>query len=141
MRRCNASCERRGSRLRGSIDEQVAERLKSARATIADEEAKKARLALADDLDKKSRENVELQEIIRQRDAKLTEAATAQAEALRKQRTLDIARCGVDLVEQLFVLGKLANEGEYQIQIGVLGGPDDKTRAHTATAAAMWGWA
>jgi hypothetical protein len=37
-------------RLRGSIDDQVAERLKATRSTISDEEAKKARLALAADL-------------------------------------------------------------------------------------------
>jgi len=80
-----------------SIDEQVAARLKTERATIASEEAKKAKLALSTDLDQKARELVDLQEVIKQKDAKLTEAQKAQAELIRKQRELDDAKREMEL--------------------------------------------
>lgn len=80
-----------------SIDEQVAARLKTERAGIAAEEAKKAKLALSTDLDQKARELADLQEVIRHKDAKLTEAQKAQAELIRKQRELDDAKREMDL--------------------------------------------
>src|SRR5262249_3136675 len=74
---------------REAIDDQVAEKLKGERATIAAEEAKKARLLLSADLETKVREVADLQEVLRQRDEKLGEAQKAQAELIRKQRELD----------------------------------------------------
>lgn len=82
---------------RQSIDEQVAAKLKAGRATIAAEEAKKAEAAAAADLESKSKELVELQAILAQRDAKLEEAQKAQAEVLRRQRELDDAKREIDL--------------------------------------------
>ncbi len=80
-----------------SIDEQVAQRLATERARIATEEAKKAKLALGDDLEQKTKELAELQEIVKQRDAKLAEAQQAQAELIRKQRELDDAKRELEL--------------------------------------------
>lgn len=80
-----------------SIDDQIAAKLKTERVTIAGEEAKKARLALSTDLDQKARELADLQEVIKQKDAKLTEAQKAQAELIRKQRELDDAKREMDL--------------------------------------------
>ncbi len=67
-----------------SIDELVAAKMKSERAIIAAEEAKKAKRALSNDLDQKSREVSELQDVLKQRDAKLGEAQKAQADLIRK---------------------------------------------------------
>lgn len=80
-----------------SIDEQVVARLKTERAAIAAEEAKKAKMALSTDLDQKARELADLEEVIKQKDAKLTEAQKAQAELIRKQRELDDAKREMDL--------------------------------------------
>lgn len=80
-----------------SIDEQVAARLKSERAGIATEEAKKARFALGADLDQKTREVVDLQEVLKERETKLAEAQKAQAELIRKQRELDDAKREMEL--------------------------------------------
>lgn len=79
------------------LDEQVAGKVRQARERITAEEAKKARLALQGDLEQKAREVADLNEILKQRDAKLAEAQRAQAELLRKQRELDDAMREVDL--------------------------------------------
>ena len=68
------------AKARETLDEQVAERLKTGRAAIAAEEAKKARLLLGGDLEAKAKELSELQEVLKQRDEKLAEAQKAQAE-------------------------------------------------------------
>ena len=80
-----------------TIDEQVAEKLKTQRASIAAEEAKKAKVLLGADLDQKARELTELQEVLKQRDVKLAEAQKAQADLIRKQRELDDAKREMDL--------------------------------------------
>jgi len=80
-----------------SIDEQVAAKLKTERAGVAAEEAKKARVAVSTDLDEKARELAELQEVLKQRNAKLAEAQNAQAELIRKQRELDDAKREMEL--------------------------------------------
>ena len=80
-----------------TMEEQVTERLRQARTTIAAEEAKKAKLSLANDLDQKTRELTELQDILKQREEKLAEAQQAQAELLRKQRELDDAKRELEL--------------------------------------------
>ena len=80
-----------------TIDEQVAEKLKTQRASIAAEEAKKAKVLLGADLDQKARELTELQEVLKQRDVKLAEAQKAQADLIRKQRELDDAKREMEL--------------------------------------------
>jgi hypothetical protein len=85
------------SKAKESIDEQVAEKLRQERPKIAEDEAKKAKLALRTDLDHKTKEITELQEILKQKDEKLTEAQKAQVELIRKQRELDDAKREIDL--------------------------------------------
>ena len=65
-----------------AIDEQVAEKIKTERAVIAQEEAKKAKRALANDLEAKTKEVGELQDILKQRDEKLKEAMTRVAKGI-----------------------------------------------------------
>ncbi len=85
------------SKAKEALDEQVAEKLKGERTRIAAEESKKAKLALANDLEQKSKDLIELQDILKQRDEKLAEAQKAQADLLRKQRELDDAKRELDL--------------------------------------------
>ena len=80
-----------------AVDEQVAEKLKAEREAIATAEAKKAKLAAAEDLEAKSREMIELQQVLAERNEKLQEAQKAQAELIRKQRELDDAKRELDL--------------------------------------------
>ncbi len=79
------------------MDEQVAEKLKHQRSVIIAEEARKAKLALANDLEQKSKELLEIQGILKQKDEKLAEAQKVQADLLRKQRELDDAKRELDL--------------------------------------------
>lgn len=88
------------SKAKESIDDQVAEKVKQERAKIAAEEAKKARLVLANDLEQKTKKLADLQEVIKQRDAKLAEAQNAQAELIKKQRELDDAKRELELTVQ-----------------------------------------
>jgi hypothetical protein len=80
-----------------SLDDQVAQKVQQEQIRIAAEEAKKAKLTLGDELDRKVKEINDLQEILKQRDAKLADAQKAQAELIRKQRELDDARRELDL--------------------------------------------
>jgi hypothetical protein len=80
-----------------TIDAQVAEKLQNERGKIAADEARKARLALSNDLNLKAKEVADLQEILKQKDEKLTEAQKAQADWLKKQRELDDAKRELDL--------------------------------------------
>jgi hypothetical protein len=93
---------------KASIDEQVAARVKAERTAIAAEEAKKARLLAASDLEQKTQELSALQEVLKQRDARLAEAQKAQAELIRKQRELDDARREMDLTIETKVQESLA---------------------------------
>src|SRR5436309_3080304 len=85
------------SRAKEGLESQVAERLQQERTKIAAEEARKAKLALSTDLNQKTREISDLQEILKQKDEKLTEAQKAQADLLKKQRELDDAKRELDL--------------------------------------------
>ena len=85
------------SKAKDSIDDQVAEKVRQERSKIAAEEAKKAALTLGNDLEQKTKELVDLQKVLTQRDAKLAEAQQAQADLLRKQRELDDARRELEL--------------------------------------------
>jgi hypothetical protein len=80
-----------------SLDEQIAAKLQAERVRIANEEAKKAKRALENDLDQKAKEIAELQEVLKQREAKLADAQKAQAEVTRKQRELEDAKRELEL--------------------------------------------
>ncbi len=80
-----------------SLETQVADRMQQERGKIAADEARKAKLALANDLNQKTREVTELQEILKQKDEKLTEAQKTQADLLKKQREFDDAKRELDL--------------------------------------------
>jgi hypothetical protein len=80
-----------------TLDEQVADKLKLERNKIVAEEARKAKLALANDLEQKTKEILEIQGVLKQKDEKLAEAQKAQVDLLRKQRELDDAKRELDL--------------------------------------------
>src|SRR5688500_9042728 len=80
-----------------SIDQQVAEKVRSERAAIAADEARKAKAASATELESKTQELTDLKEVLAQRDEKLAAAQKQQAELLRKQRELDDAKRELDL--------------------------------------------
>ncbi len=85
------------SKAKDTIDQQVAEQLKTERTRIASEEAKKAKLVLGADIEQQAKEIAELQEVLKSRDDKLAEAQKAQAELVRKQRELDDAKREMEL--------------------------------------------
>jgi hypothetical protein len=91
-----------------SIDEQVTQKMQREQVRIAAEEAKKAKLALGNELDRKVKELNDLQEILKQRDAKLADAQKAQAELIRKQRELDDAKRELELTVEKRVQTDLA---------------------------------
>jgi hypothetical protein len=96
------------AKAREAIDEQVAVKLKTERAAIAETEAKKARLALADDLSQRDRQLADLQQILAANDEKLAEAQKAQTDMLRKQRELEDAKREVELTVEKKVQENLA---------------------------------
>lgn len=109
-----------------TVDEQIAEKVNQERAKIAADEAKKAKLAAQTDLDQKSKEVVDLQDVLKQREAKLAEAQTAQADLLRKQRELDDAKREVELTVEKRVQAGLSTardqakkEAEDQLKLKV----------------------
>jgi hypothetical protein len=91
-----------------SIDEQVAQKMQQEQVRIAAEEAKKAKLALGNELDRKVKELNDLQEVLKQRDAKLADAQKAQADLIRKQRELDDAKRELELTVEKRVQTDLA---------------------------------
>jgi hypothetical protein len=95
-----------------NLDQQVEQKLQLERVRIGAEEAKKAKLALGNDLDQKVKEINVLQDILKQRDAKLAEAQKAQAELIRKQRELDDAKRELDLTIEKKVQADLGVERE-----------------------------
>jgi hypothetical protein len=112
---------------KASIADQVAERVSAERERIASEEAKKAKLLAAADMEQKSKQLAELQDVLRQRDAKLAEAQKAQAELIRKQRELDDAKREMDLtIEQkvqeslAIVRDKAKQDAEEKLKLRVL---------------------
>jgi hypothetical protein len=80
-----------------TMDEQLAQKLQQERSKIAAEEAKKAKLSFGNDLERKSREINELHGVLKEKDAKLSEAQKAQADLVRKQRELDDAKRELEL--------------------------------------------
>jgi hypothetical protein len=95
-----------------SIDAQVAAKLDRERVRIAATEAQKAQRLVATDMEQKIRELAELNEALRQRDAKLAEAQQAQAELIKKQRELDDAKRGMGLTIQQQVQKELGTVRE-----------------------------
>jgi hypothetical protein len=91
-----------------SISAEVAAKLDEERKCIAAEEAQKARRVVATDLEQNVKELAELNEVLKQRDAKLAEAQAAQADLIRKQRELDDAKREMDLTIQKQVQAELS---------------------------------
>jgi hypothetical protein len=71
---------------KNSIDAQVAAKVEEERSRIAAAEAQKAKRLVAIDVDQKVKEIIELNQVLKQRDAKLAEAQQAQADLIKKQR-------------------------------------------------------
>src|SRR5262249_62180952 len=86
----------------------VAAELDEERKCIAAEEAQKARRIVATDFEQKEKELAELNEILKQRDAKLAEAQATQADLIQKQRELDDAKREIDLTIQKQVEAELS---------------------------------
>jgi hypothetical protein len=85
------------AKAREAVDEEVAQKLKAERASIAETEARKARVALSNELEQRDRQLADLQQNLTANNAKLAEAQQAQADVLRKQRELDDAIRETDL--------------------------------------------
>jgi hypothetical protein len=92
---------------RDAIDAQVAAKVDEERGRIAAAEAQKAKRLVAIDVEAKVKEIAELNDVLRQRDAKLAEAQQAQADLIKKQRELDDAKREVDLTIQKQVQAEL----------------------------------
>jgi len=109
--RCkNALSEQRAELAKASesIEQQITARLTAEHERIAAEETKKARLLVAADLERKSQEVADLQQVLKERDIKLTEAQAAQAALIRKQRELDDAKRELELTIETRVQESLA---------------------------------
>ncbi len=85
------------ARQKETIDQQVLEKMNLERTKIAAEESKKAKFALATELDQKAREVTDLQQVLKDREAKLAEAQQDQADLIRTQRELDDAKREMEL--------------------------------------------
>jgi len=112
---------------RESIDEIVKARLNTEREAIAADESRKAKALLGLDLEKKSRELLELNQMLQDRESKLAEAQKTQAEFLRKQRELDDAKREIDLTVEsrvqeslIAVRDKAKQEAEQGLKLKVL---------------------
>jgi hypothetical protein len=92
---------------RDSIDAQVAAKVDEERGRIAAAEAQKAKRFVAVDFDQKVKEIADLNQVLKQRDAKLAEAQQAQADLIKKQRELDDAKREMDLTIQKQVQAEL----------------------------------
>ena len=97
---------------KANLDQQITAKLQQERVRIADEEQQKAKMAIGNDLNQKTKEISTLQEVLKQRDAKLAEAQQAQAELIRKQRELDDAKRELELTIAKRVQADLGNERE-----------------------------
>lgn len=97
---------------KANLDQQIAAKLQQERARISAEEQQKAKLLLGNDLNQKIKEIGNLQEVLKQRDAKLAEAQQAQAELIGKQRELDDAKRELELTIAKRVQADLGSERE-----------------------------
>ncbi|AEG00454.1 DUF2130 domain-containing protein [Methylomonas methanica] len=94
--------------LEDQVKQQVDKQLQAERRRVIEEETRKAKQAAAAELEHKSRELMELQEVLKVRDAKLAEAQNAQAELIKKQRELDDAKRELELTVEKRVQDNLA---------------------------------
>jgi hypothetical protein len=104
---------------RDAIDAQVAAKVDEERSRIAAAEAQKAQRLLALDVDAKVKEIADLNDVLRQRDAKLAEAQQAQADLIKKQRELDDAKREMDLTIQKQVqaaLGAIRDQAKQEAE-------------------------
>jgi hypothetical protein len=97
---------------KASLDQQVAAKLQQERVRIAAEEQQKAKLVMGNDLNQKVKEISTLQEVLKQRDAKLAEAQKVQAELMRKERELDDAKREMEVTIEKRVQADLGNQRE-----------------------------
>jgi len=97
---------------KATLDQQIATKLQQERVRIAAEEQQKAKQLLGNDLNQKVKEIGTLQEVLKQRDAKLAEAQQAQAELIGKQRELDDAKRELELTIAKRVQADLGSERE-----------------------------
>ena len=72
-----------------SIQQEVNQKVLEERAKIMRQESEKARLSVQQELQQKASEFLELQRILKEKDAKLTQAQEAQVAVLRKERALE----------------------------------------------------
>ena len=93
-----------------NLDQQIAAKLQQERVRIANEEQQKAKLVLGNDLNQKTKEISTLQEVLKQRDAKLAEAQQAQVQLIAKERELDDAKRELELTIAKRVQADLASE-------------------------------
>src|SRR5262249_9864216 len=77
------------SKRQAEFENQVAAKVKAETAQIAADERKKARLLLENDIAQRDKQLVELNEVLKTRDAKLAEAQKEQAELMRLRRALE----------------------------------------------------
>jgi hypothetical protein len=101
--------ERACAKAEETIEDRISQTLKHEREMIAAEEARKARLAIAADLDRRTKEVGELEELLKQKDARLAEAQGAQAEVIKKLRELDDARRELNLTVEKGIQAGLSN--------------------------------
>jgi hypothetical protein len=92
------------------LDAEVDARLKAERKEISKAEAKKAQLALGNQLSASQEQIAELERFVAERDQKLLEARTAQAELKRKERKLEEARAELELSVETRVSEALADQ-------------------------------
>jgi hypothetical protein len=96
------------AKARESFEDQIAARLRAERTMIAAAESKKARDAAAVELETKAKQLSELQQLLHQNNAKLTEAQKAQADILRQKRELDDQKRELELTVEKQVQEKVA---------------------------------
>jgi hypothetical protein len=95
---------------RASVEATVAAKLIAERQRIVGEEAAKAKQRAAADLNAKVKELTELQDVLKERDAKLAEAQKAQADFEKKARELEDAKREMALNVQKGISAGLDNE-------------------------------
>jgi hypothetical protein len=111
---------------KASVADEVEERLNTERERISDEASKNARLALGADLAQRAKEVSELQQIVADKDVKLSEAQKVQSEFMKKQRELNDARRELDITVEkkvqeslVFVRHKAKQEAEDSLKLKV----------------------
>ena len=97
---------------KATLDQQIAAKLQQERIRIAADEQQKAKMVLGNEINQKLKEIGTLQEVLKQRDAKLAEAQQAQAQLIGKQRELDDAKRELELTIAKRVQADLGSERE-----------------------------